>query len=149
MRLGITIVRLTARQSPAAIYPEIVQLEITLRNTRKHFDLILESVRGTGPSQSIGASVLNGQIDIPPLIDRNVERLFMLGEPAGPSCLQLVNTIFQFNSFVAAMAARSIMMDLPQWERDVDKLLEHLQSFQQIAVKCKQEVALLRGVTKE
>jgi hypothetical protein len=136
--------RLQALGIAAAIYPEILGLEATLGDVRNHFDNILESVRGGVPNQATGASVLNGQILLPPLIDRNIEHLFLLGKNAGPSCLQLVNSIFQFNAFVTAMAARSVMMDIRQWEADVDRLLEQLQLLQSIIAKCKKEVAGLR-----
>jgi len=49
-------------------------------------------------------------LDLPFMIELNIDQLFLLGELAGPSCLQLVGMLSQYSRFVfesriAAMTA--------------------------------------------
>jgi hypothetical protein len=67
--------RLQARAIAVAIYPEIQRLAVTLKEMRAGL-LKIKEQDGTLAGQSVGASIQQAQIEIPPLLDRNVDRLF-------------------------------------------------------------------------
>jgi hypothetical protein len=140
--------RLQAFGIAVAIYPEILQLEVTLNNTRDHFDLLVEAHSGKLVGQSIAATICNGQISIPPMLDRNVDRLFMLGERAGPSCLHVVNVLIEYNALVAGIAARAVMLNAQEWEDEIDCLRQKLRLLDGAISKCKHEVAPLHRAPK-
>jgi len=132
-----------------AIYPEILKLEVILKDTSERLGNIVSAHAGKLVGQSVGALIHSQQIAIPPMLERNVDRLFMLGEEAGPSCLELVNVLLQYNEFVEAIAGRSMMMDANQWAEGVHELQEHLRSLEGVLAKCERDVGPLHGTIKK
>jgi hypothetical protein len=135
--------RLQSYGIAVAIYPEILQMEVILENTRKHFDQLVQDFGGRLVGQNIAASIVNGQIALPAMLDRNVDRLFMLGAIPGASCLQLGNVLSQYNSLVEAIAARTTMLNANQWKEGIGHLKQHLDLLGGVVAKCKHEVAPL------
>jgi hypothetical protein len=132
--------RLQARGIAVAIYPEIESLTVTVKDARTGLLKIKEQA-GTLAGQAVGASIqLTAQIKIPPLLDRNVERLFLLGEPAGPACLQLVSMMLQYNARVEAVVARTLHFGPGHWADGISQLEEHLTQLDEIVTKCTHEV---------
>jgi hypothetical protein len=82
------------------------------------------------------------------MIDRNIDRLFMLGGMAGPSCLQLVGTLFQHNTLVDEFTARMMSMNVEQWMHDVPRLEGHLALINQAIEKCEREVKSIMTPSK-
>jgi hypothetical protein len=98
--------RLQSRGIAVAVYPEILKLEVVIQNTRGGLRA-LKARDSNLVGQSVAWSVQQtGHVQIPPMLDRNVDRLFMLGDAAGPACLQLVNVLLQHNALVEEIAAR-------------------------------------------
>jgi hypothetical protein len=139
---------LEARGIAVAIYPELLQLEVIMKNTKDYLDRLVDQLAGKVVGQSIAMNIENAQIGLPPMIERNVDRLFMLGEPAGPACLQLVNVINQYNAFVHEIAARTTMMNATQWSEGVGQLKQHLTLLEAVVATCKHHVAPMHDAIK-
>ena len=82
------------------------------------------------------------------MLDRNVDRLFMLGDIAGPACLQLVNMILQYNTLADAIASRMMIMNAAQWPEAVSHLEEHLTLLDGVVAKCIHEVQPIHDAIK-
>ena len=135
--------RLQSRGIAVAIYPEILKLTITIQNVREGL-AALRAHNSNLVGQSVSASVLlTGRISIPPMLDRNIDRLFMLGDVAGPACLQLVNVLIQYNALVDDIAARMVMLNAATWPQAVGHLEQHLTLLDSVVAKCQHEVAPL------
>lgn len=135
--------RLQSHGIAVAIYPEILKLEAIIPSTR---DALVEFKERNSHlvGQSVSSSVqLKGYIQIPPMLDRNIDRLFMLGNIAGPACLQLVNLLLQYDTLVDEIAARIVSMNVGQWTEAIGHLEQHLILLDGVVAKCKHEVAPL------
>jgi hypothetical protein len=132
--------RLQARGMAVAIYPELLKLEITIEDTRQNLHEV-KAQAGKLVGQSVAASVqVGGYIETPPMLDRNVDKLFLLGERAGPACLQLVGMLQQYNALVEAIAVRIVVMNATQWAEAVQHLEEHLTLLTGVVAKCAAKV---------
>ena len=72
----------------------------------------------------------------------------MLGKRAGPSCLQLINVMLQYNAFVDEIAARTAIMNANQWAEGISHLEAHLKLLDGVIDKCEQEVAPMHNAIK-
>jgi hypothetical protein len=132
--------RLERRAVAVAVYPEIKMLKETTQNVRDRIADIAKSA-GQLMGQSVGASLqFVALIQMPPMLERNTDRLYILGEIAGPSCLQLVRFILQYNDLVSVLITRVMVMNAVQWREAVAQLEEHLRLLDQIVAKCEHEV---------
>jgi hypothetical protein len=140
--------RLQARGIAVAIYPEILKLENTIPNVREALNTLKLRDRDLA-GQSVSASVqLSARIEVPPMLDRNIDRLFMLGDVAGPACLQLVNVLNQYNALVDEIVARIAVMNVRVWTEAIDHLEQHIALLNSVVAKCKHEVASLHDTIK-
>jgi hypothetical protein len=131
-----------------AIYPEIEMLAEATRTVRGAM-IDLKTRYSDLVGQSVGASFQTAaNIGIPPMLDRNIDRLFILGDLAGPSCLQLVRFITQYNSTVEDMAQRIMIMNAEQWKEAVGHLEDHLRLLDQVIAKCEHEVRPIHDSVK-
>jgi hypothetical protein len=140
--------RLQSRAIAVAIYPEILKLEIVFREAQERLRRLAETWGGKAVGQTVAANIRGEEVAIPTMLARNIDRLFMLGEPAGASCLQLINVMLQYNDFVIEIGARSVLMNAEQWPQGVRHLLEHLALLDGIVAKCKREVAPLHDAIR-
>jgi hypothetical protein len=89
--------RLELRGLAVAIYPELLMLPTTIQSVRVRLVLLV----GQTGAQSFPATMeLAVHIQLPPMVERNIDKLFLLGDAAGPSCLSVVRVIFQYNETV-------------------------------------------------
>lgn len=130
-----------------AIYPEILKLEVTLENSRNCLRQTA-ALNGQLVGQSVMARIQGAQIPIPPMLDRNVDRLFMLGKRAGPSCLQLVNVLLQYNALVEEIAARTGMLNANQWAEGISQIEDRLALLRGVVAKCEHDVRPLHDAIK-
>lgn len=131
-----------------AIYPEIAILAEATKAVRGGL-IDLKTRYGNLVGQSVGASFQSvAGIDVPPMLDRNIDKLFILGDRAGPSCLQLVRLIIQYNSTVADMSQRIMVMNVEQWKEAVGHLEDHLSLLDQVIAKCEHEVRPIHDSVK-
>jgi hypothetical protein len=131
--------RLKVQGIAVAVYPELLKLEPTFDGIEQQ----LERLKGENSRtvyQSAAATLLNCQIPIPPMIERNIDTLFLLGEPGGATCLQLVSLILQYNSLVEPIAQRMVIMDMAQWIEGMDHLKAHINLLRRVAEKAQAEV---------
>jgi hypothetical protein len=134
--------RLQAQGIAVAIYPELLKLPDMIGNTRKRLNEIVDQLAGKQPGQFVGATVQGAAvIPIPPMLNRNIDLLFMLGEVAGPACLQLVNLLFQYEALVFDITQRMMPMSTVEWTSGaVQHLQEHLTLLEAVVAKCEHEV---------
>ena len=83
------------------------------------------------------------------MLERNIDKLFLLGEIAGPSCLQLVRLLFQYNSTVQAIASATMMMSALQRGEALGHITQHLALIDQVIAKCEHEVRPIHDSVKE
>ena len=99
--------RLQARGIAVAIYADILELEVTIEKTRMRVGEIARSFSDRLPGQNIAARVQEaGSIEMPRMLNSNIDLLFMLREPAGSACIQLVTLLFQYDALVRDITSR-------------------------------------------
>lgn len=82
------------------------------------------------------------------MIERNIDNLYLLGKLAGPSCLQLVSMIIQYNAFLDQLVGRIMIMNSHQWVETLPRLEEHLILISKIIEKCEHEVKPMHDAIK-
>jgi hypothetical protein len=82
------------------------------------------------------------------MLERNTDRLFILGDDAGPSCLQLVRLLLQYNATAERLVSRVMMLNAEQWVKAVDQLEDHLALLDNVIEKCEREVRPLHDAIK-
>jgi hypothetical protein len=140
--------RLQIRGIAVAVYPEIEMLKVSVQNVRN--GIVMLKVRdGTLVGQSVAASLqLTAHIQIPPMMDRNIDKLFILGDVAGPSCLHLVRLILQYNATVENIVSHVVTLNAEQWVEAVGHLEEHLTLLDKVIEKCEHEVRPIHNSIK-
>jgi hypothetical protein len=136
---------LELRGLAVAIYPELCMLPTMIQNVRDG----LSRLQTHDGDQSFPASVLlTAPIQLTPMLERNIDKLFLLGEIAGPSCLHLVRLIFQYNSTVQAIASATMMMNASQRREALEHIAQHLVLLDQVVAKCEHEVRPIHDSVK-
>jgi hypothetical protein len=140
--------RLQRQGIAVAVYPEILKLEVLIRNAREGLDRLRSN-----PHHLVGQSVAHeltqvAKISLPPMLERNIDKLFMLGGLAGVGCLQLVNVIWQYNALADELGARVAMMNATQWPVAIGHLEQHLNLLDAVVAKCAHEVGAIHGDVK-
>ena len=140
--------RLEIRGLAVAVYPEIEMLEESTKTVRSRIAAIKDQSRGQ-VGQSVAANVsINAQIPIPPMMERNIDKLFILGDVAGPSCVHLVRLLIQYNTTVERFASYIMTLNAEQWIEATGHLEEHLALLDQVIAKCKHEVEPIHDAIK-
>ncbi len=139
--------RLRAHGIAVAIYPELLKLTGVLQNVRDSLARLKTNSRVL-VGQTIAATVQTGKVPIPPMLERNVDNFYLLGEPAGPTCLQLVSILLQYNSLVEDVAARIVIMNAQQWPEAIEHLESHLDLIFQVVSKCAEDVRPIHDAVK-
>lgn len=140
--------RLELRGIAVAIYPEIQMLK---ERTAKVREGVAESKKryATLVGQNVAATLqMVTNIPIPPMIDRNTDRLFLLGDVAGPSCIHLVRFLVQYNDFAGQLVSHIVTLNAEQWQVAIGQLDDHLGLLDGIVDKCEAEVRPLHDSVK-
>jgi hypothetical protein len=131
---------LELRGLAVAVYPEIVMLKASIRQVRDGI-AELKTRYGNLVGQSAAASLqLMASIPIPPMMERNIDKLFLLGGLAGPSCLHLVRLLQQYDATVEGIVSRVAMLNAEQWVEAVGHLEKHITLLDSVIDKCEHEV---------
>jgi hypothetical protein len=125
---------LRARGIAVAIYPELLKLTPIVDDIRQRLVQLKKEQSGQ-VGQSIAWITQTAQIAVPPMLERNVDNLYLLDEPAGPACLQLVNILLQYNTLVADMSGRIIQMNAQQWPEAIGHFDQHLDLVASLTLK--------------
>jgi hypothetical protein len=140
--------RLELRGLAVAVYPDIVMLKTSIQNVRDGLAFLKKRDRGL-VGQSVAASLqLTAYIQVPPMIERNIDKLFILGDIAGPSCLHLARLLQQYNALSERIAARVVVLSAEQWVEAADHLEEHLALLDKVVEKCEHEVRPIHDAIK-
>jgi hypothetical protein len=99
--------RLQARCLALAIEPELLQLKVRHERAIK---IISEEFPNAKASRGILTAqvvslIFSAQIGVPPLLNRTVDQLYVL-EDAGPTLLQLISVILQYDGLIRTLAAQ-------------------------------------------
>lgn len=133
--------RLQAHGIAVAIYPELLKLPTLIDNARKHLTQIVDQLAGKQSGQFVAGNLqISASIQIPPMLDRNIDLLFMLGEVAGPACLQLVSLLLQYETLVQDITTRMMILNADEWAEWIGHLLGHLVLLDDVIAKCEHEV---------
>ena len=133
--------RLHAQGIAVAIYPELLKLPTVCESTREYLDQVTAQLAENQPGQFVAGNLqLSASIMMPPMLGRNIDLLFMLGETAGPACLQLVGLMLQYDALLQDITARMMMLSAGQWAEGVRHLQEHLFLLDTVVAKCEREV---------
>jgi hypothetical protein len=139
---------LERRGLAVAVYPEIVKLKITAQNVRYNLG-VLKTRDGGLVGQSVAASLQStAYIQIPPMMERNIDKLFILGDLAAPTCLDVVRLLLQHDALVEGIAAHVATLNAEQWVEAVDRLGEHLTLLDKVIEKCEHEVRPIHDAIK-
>jgi hypothetical protein len=60
------------------------------------------------------------------MIKRNIDKLFILGDVAGPTCVQLAGLIIQYNATVEMLTQRVLRLNADHWVGAIQTIYEHL-----------------------
>jgi hypothetical protein len=140
--------RLEVRGIAVAIYPEIEMLGISTQNVRQGIAELTRRYASLA-GQSVAASLqLTASIQLPPMLDRYTDRVFILGDIAGPICLHLIRLVHQYDAFVEQVVARVAMLNVEQWVEAVKQLEAHLTLLDKVIEKCEHEVRPIHDAVK-
>lgn len=118
--------RLELRGIAVAIYPEIEMLAVSTGQVREGI-LAIKRNNAQQVGQGVAATLqVTTKIPMPPMMERNIDRLLLLGEVAGPSCVHLARLLIQYNEFVDRLASHIVMLNTQQWPEAVNQLEGHL-----------------------
>jgi hypothetical protein len=95
---------LQARCIAVGIAPELGALRIAHESSSRMIDAVSELDEST--SMMAHKFLSDACIEIPPILARNVDHFYLLGEPAGPTILQLVSATLQYNHMLGTLAQR-------------------------------------------
>jgi hypothetical protein len=141
--------RLQAHGIAVAIYPELLKLKTTIDDMRSVVAALIRHDQ-SALAQGMAANVDgNLKIEIPSMLDRNLDRLFLLGDAAGPACLQLVTVILQHNKLVDTVTARILSMEKAQTDEALGYVEQHLILLEKVVVKCCDSVRPIHDTIKE
>lgn len=133
--------RLQAQGIAVAIYPELLKLPVMIRKIRKRLNEIVAQFAGKQPGQTIAANIQRaGTIPMPTMLGRNIDLLFMLSEVAGPACLQLVNSLLQYDTLIHDIMSRMTTLNANEWADSIQRLQEHLTLLEGVIAKCERDV---------
>jgi hypothetical protein len=96
--------QLQARCIAVGIAPELGALRIAHESSSRMIDAVSEL--GESTSMMAHKFLSDACIEIPPILARNVDHFYLLGEPAGPTILQLVSVTLQYNHMLGTLAQR-------------------------------------------
>ena len=132
--------RLEARGIAVAVDLGFLTLESDIQRARDGLSH-LKSVNRFNIGQIMMAQVqVVSRIESPPILERNIDRLFMLGDHAGPLCLQLVHMLYEHDVLTSASVSRMGPMGPEEWHAEVDKVNLNLVELNEKVAACKRAV---------
>jgi hypothetical protein len=137
--------RLQARGIAVAIYPDIINLEIAVKNAQVRLSAFIEQYAGQLVGQNVSDDLQSiSGLFLPQAIDRNYDMLFLLGDKAGVSCLTLVSMLYEHFAFVNETAASIALLHADEWPRLAHQLEHRVTLFDNVIAQCKRELEPIR-----
>jgi hypothetical protein len=90
--------RLQARCIAVGISPELLQLEAAHGRAQQAVSQFA-TLSGRNTAQII-AEIQDAKIQMPPVLSRVIDQVYILGEPTGSTVLQMISVIHQFNYMI-------------------------------------------------
>ena len=123
-------------------------LEVSTQTVRNRIAEIKKQSRGQ-VGRGVAANLsINSLIPLPPMMERNIDKLFILGKLAGPSCVHLVRLLSQYNATVERTTSYIVTLNAEQWAEAADGLEEHQAPLDKAIEKCKREVQPIHDAIK-
>jgi hypothetical protein len=98
--------RLQAQCIAVAISPELLNLKVRYERASKIIGEEFPKAKRPGMmTDGVVALIRDAQIEIPPLLNRSLDQLYILDE-AGPTLLQLISVVLQYNDLVTTLASQ-------------------------------------------
>jgi hypothetical protein len=120
----------------AAVYPEIEMIEHEVKQIRSRIDRLFHLPKHfVGSMVAAEASVALYLPDLP-MLERYVEQLFVLGEPAGPLCVSLFRLSIYYRSAASNVSASIASRDAGEWRKALDEICVHLDRLEMEAKRC-------------
>ncbi len=115
-------------------------LKIGIQTVRERIARLKETHAGL-VGQSIGAEFQAvAYIAMPPMIERNIDKLFVLGDVAGPTCIHLNWLIIQYNATVKMLTQRVMRLNANHWIGAIQQIYDHLDLLDKVVNKADHEV---------
>jgi hypothetical protein len=132
--------RLQAKGIAVAVDLGLSTLETDIQRARDNL-IRLKTDVSDNAGQTIMARVQEiAKIQPPPILERNVDKLYMLGEPAGPLCLRLIHMLFEQDMQTVASVSSMGPMSRYEWPPVVDELERSLAGLSDKVAECERAV---------
>ncbi len=122
----------------------------TLQTDIKRAQIGLMRLKKDNPTlvgQTIMAAIQSiAKIITPPMLETNVDNLFMLGNEAGPLCLSLIHMLYEHDVLVDGSMQRAGSMNRDEWPKVVDELDFSLKGLDDKLAECKRAVQPIRDI---
>lgn len=138
--------RVRARSIALVILPDLMKLPIQCETAAKRLDELRERMKRQAGQFVAAGLQLAGSVSVPAMLEHHFDRLFVLGEPAGHSCVQLVYLLKQYDDILHDIST-SIVSKM-DWTEAVDQLKPHLSLITASAEKCVREVTPIHDAIK-
>ena len=127
-----------------AVYLELLKLKIVVDEIQGGLTKLTDAAENLG-GQSSAANVLSrALIPIPPMIDRNIDKLYLPGKTGGLACVQLVGQLYQHNDLVERMVGGMKTIDTEV----ISHLRKSLELLDKVIAKCEHEVRPIHSAIK-
>lgn len=128
--------RLQRTSVAVATLPSIHRVKIEAENVGRTLALFRREA-GNLMGKDVSGDIARQEINLPSMVERNLDRFYLLEEPAGPACLQLASLIMQYNDALDQMTATVLpRMHGGQWGESVEHLEENAALIVAVADKC-------------
>jgi hypothetical protein len=118
--------RLQAKALAVTILPEIIQLRVDHAAAMSIISEDVRKIRSTDANNNVANMVSRATIEVPPVLSRSVEQLYML-QDAGAALIQLYSVITQYNSLIRRIWEKAYMdTSAFNWSDTADDLDKHL-----------------------
>jgi hypothetical protein len=133
--------KLRARSIAVATYTDLHKVEGLVQNATEARER-LAGLMNTS-NEVFAEALRRASVPLPPMLARSIDHLYALGEPAGPTCLQLVTTLWQHNEIVEALASMTVKIGRQPMEGYETNLDGHLALLRQVIEKALHDVELI------
>lgn len=135
--------RLKARAISHAIFPELLEARASLDATAA----IWRNAQGGIAGRGAVAQLSIFRMRVPPSLESAFDQLYLLGEPTGPSLMQLKSVMAQYNRMIDELERRVASDQEVVLERAAEAITGHLTALDKLIEDSKREIAPIHDGT--
>ena len=128
--------RMKARAISKAIFPELLEARAALDGTVARWRGATGGILGAGSVAQLAAF----RMRVPPSLESAFDQLYVLGEPAGPSLMQLKSVMAQYNRMIDELERRVSSDREVVLERAAEAMAGHLAALDKLIQDAKAEI---------